>query len=362
MQTTFTAASPQTVKRWSANLAIDTTDKGYFDRKFVGKSDDNVIQQLTDLESDQGDTIKFDLAMRLRQRPVTGDNRIEGKAERLKFYQDEVKIDQSRSPVSPGGRMTRKRTLHNLRAVAKDRLSDYWSAYIDQMHFCYLSGMRGINEDFIEPVDWTGHADNPFQAPDSGHILFAGAATSAGALAASDRMTRALIERASVRASMIAARDPQAASMLPVTVAGEKHYVCVMSDFQEHDLRTADTAGWIDIQKAKAAAVGNASEFFKGGLGMIKNVVLHAHSNAIRFMGGAGSAVACGRALFLGRQAGVVAYGMPGGGRFMWSEVPIDHGNDLEIAAGTIIGCKKTRFNDRDFGVISLDTAAADPN
>lgn len=70
---------------------------------------------------------------------------MKGKEENLKFYTDEVAIDQTRHAVSAGGRMTRKRTVYNLRNAAKDRLSDYWLQYIDEMQFIYLSGVPGIN-------------------------------------------------------------------------------------------------------------------------------------------------------------------------------------------------------------------------
>ena len=68
------------------------------------------------------------------------------------------------------------------------------------------------------------------------------------------------------------------------------------------------------------------------------------------------------RALFLGRQAGVAAYGTAGGTRFQWEEELTDFKNQVDIAAGTILGIKKTRFKGRDFGVIAVDTYAADPN
>src|SRR5690242_13551128 len=93
---------PKAQKKWSANLFIDITKKSYFDRKFVGTSDNAVIQRLTDLESDAGDTIDFDLSVQLRQRPTYGDDRLAGKEEALRFYSDQVYIDQIRHGVSVG--------------------------------------------------------------------------------------------------------------------------------------------------------------------------------------------------------------------------------------------------------------------
>lgn len=368
MRTTIPFGDKKAVKRWSASLFLETLAKSYFERKFVGTSDNSVIQRLTDLESGPGDKISYDLSVQLRGRPTYGDDRVEGKEENLKFFTDEVNIDQMRKSVSAGGRMTRKRTAHDLRKTGKARLSDYWSKFIDEMNFIYLSGARGINEDFIEALDWTGHAGNAIQAPDSQHIIYGGDAVSKSTIVADDKMTRTVIEKASVKARMMRAMDVNAANMLPVTVGGEGRYVSVMTPFQEHDMRTTSgTAGWLEVQKAAASAEGRDNPIFKGGLGMVNDVVLHSHESVIRFTDyGTGSDVHAARALFLGRQAGVVAYGSKSGNgrgtRFSWEEELKDYGNEPSVAAGTIMGIKKTRFNNRDFGVIAIDTAAKDPN
>lgn len=362
-QTVIKFGDARAVKRWSGNLFLDTIKKSYWDRRFIGESDNAVIQRLTDLESDAGDTITYDLSVQLRNKPTYGDNRLEGKEEGLRFFQDEVKIDQMRHGVSAGGKMSRKRTLHNIRQIAKDKLSDYWAKFIDEMIFCYVSGARGINEDFTEEVTWTGHAQNAFTAPDASHILYGGDATSKATIDAADTMSKAVIEKAAVAAQMMRATNPQTANMLPVTINGEMHYVCVMSPFQSFALRNSDTTGWVEAQKAAAAAEGKMNPIFKGGLGMINNVVLHDYEKVIRFSDyGSGSNLPAARALFMGRQAGVIAFGSTKGLRFDWTEETKDHGNEPVIGAGTICGVKKATFNGKDFGVIAIDTYAKDPN
>lgn len=360
---------PKAIQKWSGALFLETQKKSYFDRKFVGTTDNSVIQRLTDLESGPGDTISYDLSVQLRNKPTYGDNVLEGKEEGLKFASDEIKIDQVRHGVSVGGKMTRKRTAHNLRQVGRDRLSDYWAKFIDEMHFIYLSGARGINEDFTEDVAWAGHATNALQAPDAGHTIYGGTATSKSTVTASDKMSRAVIERGELKAKTMRSTDPSKSNMLPVNINGEAHYVCLMSEFAAYDLRQ-DTGsnGWLDLQKAAAAAEGRASPIFKGGLGMLNSVVLHSHQSAIRFNDyGSGNNVLAGRSLLLGRQAGVIAYGSTGGLRFDWTEEVGDHGNMPKVASGIILGIKKTRFappggTPSDFGVLSIDTAAKDPN
>lgn len=354
---------PKAQKKWGAGLAMDTLAKNYFTRKFVGKDDNSIIQEKTELVGEAGDRISFDLSVQLRGEPTEGDARLEGKEENLRFYTDEVIIDQTRKSVSAGGRMSRKRSVHDTRKVGKSRLSDYWSKYIDELYFIYLSGARGINEDFIRGTDFAGFAGNAVEAPDSQHIMFGGDAVSKATITANDVMNRTVIEKACTKARMMRAYDPDTANMMPVKIKGGEHYVCVMSPTQEQDMRTAEGAGgWLEVQKAAAAAEGKASKIFIGGLGMINSTILHSHESVIRFDdAGVGNDVPSARSLFMGRQAGVCAYGTPKGSRFSWKEKLHDYDNEPTIAAGTIIGIKKTRYNGKDFGVMAIDTAAAPP-
>jgi len=364
MQTNIQAGDPLAIKKWSIALAVETLNASYFAQKFIGEGPNNIIEKKDELEGDSGDLIQFDLSVQLRQKPVRGDAKAQGNEEPLRFYSDEVKIDQMRHPVGLGGKMTRKRTIHDLRKTAKARQSEYWASYMDQLMFMYLSGARGINEDYVEDTDFTGHAGNAIQAPDADHILYGGDATSKATIVADDKMTRNVVERFAVKAEMMRSLNPDNANLVPVTVAGNKHYVMVMNPFQEHDLRTdTGTANWLEIAKAAAGAEGNKSPIFKGGVGMINNVVLHKHGHVIRFDDyGVGTNVAAARAIAMGRQAGVCAYGTPEGKRFQWEEEVTDFKNQVDICSGVIVGMKKSRFNNADFGVVAVDTAAANPN
>lgn len=360
----FGTTDPKTQKKWSANLAVDQVKQSYFEQRFIGTDDNNIIQRKTELESDAGDRVSFDLCVQLRNKPTYGDNDLKGNEEAMKFFTDEVVIDQVRHAVSLGGRMTRKRVVHDMRKVGKARLSGYFAKLVDEFLFIYLSGARGINEDFTESTAFTGFAGNALQAPDTDHILYGGSATSKATIAATDKMTRAVVERACNKAKMMQARNPEVANMVPVSNGTDEQYVMLMGEDQAYDLRVADSTGWLDIQKAAAAAEGRDNPIFRGGLGMINNTILHSHRSVIRFNDyGAGANVPAARALFMGRQAGVIAYGNAGGGmRFTWEEEMDDFGNKPSIASGFIAGMKKARFNSRDFGVISIDTAAKDPN
>ena len=109
-----------------------------------------------------------------------------------------------------GGRMTRKRTLHDLRKVAKARSVDWWARAFDEILFMYLSGARGVDTDrnFLYPTTYTGFANNSLSAPDSNHIVYGGAATSKASMVATDTMTTAPIDKAVAYAGMMGGGGP----------------------------------------------------------------------------------------------------------------------------------------------------------
>lgn len=360
--------SPRAVKRFSGDLALDVSQESYFGRRFaaVGQGARTPIQLLTDLESDAGELISYDLLTELRMAPVEGDNTLEGKEEAQKFYTDQLYIDQARGGVNTGGRMSRKRTLHDLRVRAKQQQANWWGRFQDELTFTYLSGSRGVNENFLLPLGYQGRANNPLTAPTANHQLFAGDATSTANIDATDKMTLKVIGDAKTRADTQGGGATNIPVMQPCVVDGESVFCMVMHTWHEDDLRTNTAPGeWLDIQKAIAASIGNKSPLVKSALGMHRGVVLHSHRNVIRHTNhGAGGNVATARALFMGAQAGVMAFGSPGTGmRYGWHEETRDNGNQVVITTSSIFGVKKTTFDwdgvTHDQGVYAVDAAAA---
>ena len=368
-QTIIGLNDAKAVKRYSGNLAVDVGRKGYWTRKFMGKGEvpTRPLWQITDLESDAGEQITYDLSMQLNMQPVEGDLELHGKEEALSFYTDVVYIDQMRGGADCGGRMTRKRTLHDLRKIAKARSVDWWARVFDEIIMMYLSGSRGTNTEFVFPTTYSGYANNSLTTPDSNHIVYGGVATSSATLAATDKMSTLPIDRAVAYAEMMGGGGPAYSEVPQIQkceVDGEEVFLLVMDPYQKFDLRRNTTTNdWADIQKAMATGGGKDSPFIKGGIGMWNGVVLHAHPNCIRFTNyGTGSNVNATRALFCGMQAGVIAFGSPGQDlRFGWNEETRDNGNKVIITTHTIWGFKKVTFNGNDFGVMAIDTAATRP-
>ena len=218
------------------------------------------------------------------------------------------------------------------------------------------------------PLYYTGFSNNAIQWTDAEHVMYGGEATSFATISNDDQITTVEIDRAITKAVMMGGGTQGTPQIQPIMVDGEEHYVLLMSPWQAFDLRTATGASnWLEIQKAAAASEGRKSPIFKGGLGLHNSVVLHSHKGVIRFTdAGSGSDQPAARALFMGAQAAVIAFGSPGTGvRFNWHEETRDNGNQLVISTSSIFGLKKTRFTiegtAKDFGIIVLDTYSADP-
>ncbi len=359
---------PKAVKKYSGLLAVDVPRESFWGSSMTSRGEvpKAPIQRLDDLENSEGDRITFDLRLQFRGQPTEGDDVAEDDAEDLKFATDIVYIDQMRKVADSGGRMTRKRTLHNLRSLAKEGLTEYFARAFDELIFIYLSGARGANDDFVWRLNYPGFAGNPITAPDSVHQMYGGAATSFATIVAGDTMTKVLLDKMRTKATLIGGGSLQRPSMQPVKIKGGKKWVVVMSPHQHHALRNdSGTTGWFEITKALTTAVGRDSPMYTNALGEYRDMILHEHKAVIRFTNaGAGANVNAARALMLGRQAGLLAFGQAGQGMpFEWVEEPKDGKNKVLIFGGTMFGFKKATFKipttgeTLDFGVIAADTA-----
>ena len=353
--TTFALGDALAVQRWSDSLAIEAAKAQYFE-KFIGVNANNLIVLKTDLNKGAGEKVVVGLRMKLTAPGAEGDNIIagvNGPEEALVFHNDAVFIDQLRKSTKSKGKMTEQRVPYDLRKEGRDALATWWAEEMDEEIFFYLSGARGTSTAAHSATNWTGRANNAFAAPDADHLMYAGAATAKANLAATDIIKLSDIERFVAKSELT---DPM---IQPFTINGEKKYVCLMHTLQAFQIRTATSEqDWLAIQKA-AGVRGDANRIYSGAMGEYADVILHKHRNVVTFddYGTTSNTQAC-RTLFLGAQAGLMAYGQKDApGRYNWFEELDDRGNALAITAGTIFGVKKARFNSKDFGVIAMDCA-----
>lgn len=357
--TEFALNDPLAVQRWSTDLAVEAEKQQYF-RKFMGTGDNALIKVQTELSKQAGESITVGLRMKLTGDGIEGDNTIEGTSaeEALDFFYDQVYIDQRRKGTKSKGRMSEQRVPYNMRKTGRDALSIWYGEDYDEQIMMYLAGARGSDTSFHVALGYTGRANNSFNSPDSSHVLYAGAASALSDIAATDKLELPLIEKIITKLETL---DPM---IQPFRINGEDRYVLLMHQYQAYDMRTAISANdWLEIHKATD---GMDSPIYKNALGEYSGVILHKHRNVIQFSetyGGCASGITAARALLLGAQAGMIAWGGGGGaGRYTWNEETDDRGNALVITAGTIYGAKGSYYNSEWFGRLAVDTYAADPN
>lgn len=349
--TEFGTSSAQNVNIWSKTTMREALKGTYLFKKFLGKDEYSILQRLTDLEKQAGDTVKYDLLMQMTGAGTTGDNRLRGNEEALTYHQDSLKIDQLRHGHS-FKRMSQKRTLHDLRKAASKNLGMWWATKWEDTMFRYLCG------------DTTVAYPTAGVAPEGTHYILSGdvshtavIATDEASLGANDQFKLEDLDYAKEKA--VTATVP----MRPVRIDGDEYFVAVLHPYSVVDMKLnlggSTVAKWQEIQMY-ANNRGLKNPIFTGSLGVYNKVIIfeshkiHSPATSVR------------RNLLLGAQAGVFALGnaydkidqrKKGKDNFIsWDEEVDDYGNEKGVAAGCIFGMKKTRFNSLDFGVMVISS------
>jgi N4-gp56 family major capsid protein len=363
--TVFGVNDAETNKVWAKKLNVEALKKAWVG-KFIGSSDNSLIQEHKDLKKARGDRITYTLRTQIAGRGVVGDAILKGNEEKLTHYSDNLIIDQLRHAVDRGGNMSQQRVLMDLRKGCNDALSDWIAARLDRSFFCQAAGYTASDlvTEHGESYEGDDIAYTGLQAtlaPSTGRHFWSesGATADQDLDSSGDNMALSLIDDLVTEAKL------SSPLIRPVKVDGEDRYVMFLHPLQVKSLRKdATTAGnWVDIQKA-AMQGGKVSDnpIFTGALGVYNGVILHESTRVPRGVNGSTgvSISTVRRAIFCGAQA--VSLGFGNGSDFEswnWAEEEEDYGNQLGVAAGCIFGMKKARFNSVDFGCMVLSTYAA---
>lgn len=360
-RTNILPTDPAAVKIFSGFVEVDAKKKSFWDKMTGGEDSALPVVQKTDLESGPGDEVTTTMIAKLRGQPIQGNEKGEGREDRLSHYTHKMRIDKHRKLVNCGDIMAQKRVRHDIVKQVRARLSDYFAEIYDEQCHMTACGARGVSDEILHyPLGFAGFP-NAFRAPDAGHLMVASGKTKA-TLLATDTLTLKMVDRAKIRAKKMFGVELKGNRMEPVTVDGEKSYVLLGSPESMVDLR-AETgeAAWITFEKAKAAAVGAKSPIFTAADSMYQGVLLMEHETCVKFDDyGAGANVKAVRNLFLGAHAIAVSHGTKGqrgGVRFQLENSSLDHGEEDVVVTRMIAGFDKTVYNGMDFGVQALDTA-----
>ena len=341
----------QTVKIWSQALEREVLPATLFG-KFMGKTSDYAVQVKDELTKSAGDRVRMQLSMLIDGDGVSGNTTMEGNEENFTFYTDDVNIDQLRNAVRHYTRIDQQRVTFSLREESKVQLRDWWADRLDRAFINQLTGNT------VE-TDTKKTGLNAAIAPDSGHVIYGGNATSVGTLNAGDEFTLALLDEAITSIKMM--REDGVGPLIRPMKGG--YYGCIVSPRQVEDLRSdaasQGTGGWLDIQRAamEGGQVQN-NPIFTGALGMYNRVVLYEDSRIPKGNNSGSYKDNTRVAVLFGAQACWAAFGREGGrpNRFLWNEESFDYQNQHGVSASLIFGLKKARFNSKDFGTLAIAT------
>ncbi len=321
-------------KIWSRSLWVEALGKLFF-TKFIGKEEPtadktrqnaltDIVNMKTELEKQPGDAITFGLAYQLSAAGRAGADAMEGQEEAIAMYDQRVTIDRIRNAVLWDEVRQGQFSPYNIRSNAKSLLSDWLAAYIDKTTITALT-----------------------TSPTSTRVLYGGDATSTATIDSSDTFSTSLIDAAVRKAKTSTPK------IRPVMVDGKPWYVILAHPFQIASLRS-ETA-WKEAQQY-ANVRGIENPIFTGAAGYYAGAVIHEYERIPTYSDwGSGSDLSGARAVLLGGQAGLWAFGK----KSYWKERETDY-DSVGVQVGSILGIAKAKFNNIDYGVIALDTYAAE--
>lgn len=361
--TTWGVNDANAVKLYSKQLDAEVLKETYFSR-FISTGAMSLAHQKTELSSDKGDEVKYNLRYLLSGRGVTEGQVLEGNEETLSIYQDSLRLGYIRHAVRFKSDVTidAQRILFNQRQEAKDAMNDWFPDRLDTVFFNHLCGFTPANvEGTTTGAVFTG--GNVILAPSAGRVIYAKNLTSDQAVAADNTavLTLDMIDQAVLKA--------RTASPLirPVRQNGKDWYVLFISEEQGYSLRADKTSAgnWFDLQKARLqGGEGDLNGIFSGAFGVYNNTVIHTSNRITRGVNSVNGAPVNNtrRAVFCGAQALAVGFGQRNSKtKFSWSEKEFDYDEEVGIKAGLVYGMKKTRYKGEDYGTIVLTSYTAQP-
>jgi N4-gp56 family major capsid protein len=360
--TTFGVNDALANKLWSKKLANEAS-KATPISPLIGKGMNSIIQLKDETQKAAGDKVTFGLRTQLIGTGVTEGETLEGNEESLSTYSDSIMINELAHAVRVKNEQTidAQRVPFSLREEANAGLVDWYADRMSLAFFTHVCGFTGSSVSFEgQTVNLTAkhYLYNTVLAPSSGRWLRAAGAATDEALVLANVFTLDLIDKAVEKAKLA---NPK---IRPVMVDGGKHYVMYLHPTQVTSLRTNTSTGqWLDIQKA-AERRGSSNPIFDGSLGVYNNVILR---EAEHVMPGVNSSTGATistvrRAVLLGAQSAVMSFGMKTAPeKYKRVEELFDYQRELGVSVQTVLGLKKTRFNNNneDFGCIVVSTYAA---
>lgn len=318
------------VKLWSKELAkaerasLDLTD-------LIGESEDSIIQLKRETQKGKGDKVTFGLTTRLTGDGLTEGQAADGNAEALSTFADSIFINELGHVVGVPSDDTidAQRVPFNLRATCKDRMAAWWR---DRKSITFFNHVCGYTAETRSVYTGLNATSAPSGDSTNTRQIWQNTATNDQGLGSSDTFTTALIDKAVQNArtgnNMIR----------PLTIKGQPKYVLYLHEAQITSLRTTTgTNGWLDIHRtALAGAERGDNPIYSGAMGEWNSCIIRRSQDVTLGCNSSTPTTSVAnvrRAVLLGCQAAVIAFGMrnAGNARYRWNEELKDHKRKLEV-------------------------------
>lgn len=370
-------------KRWLRDEYVSPyIRQSGFDR-YMGRGTDAIIRMVNGTDIGNGaKSVIMPLVGLLRGDGVSGSQVLEGNEEDMDTYADEIRVNWRRNGVKVPKSESYKTTLDLLR-VARPRLRD-WAAnvvlkkgLIQQMQGIVVPGTTVTESDgttyqgpdsVIPYAQATAAQRNAFVVNNSDRILFGAdiANASSGVMATAlatidntnDKLTPALISKAKriaqATASLTATTANNISPITPYTTAdGEEWYVMFVHPRAMRDLRNDAT---MTQANREAMERGKTNPLFRGGDLLWDGVIIRELFDLELIAGAGNGGIDVAHNFLAGQSALAVAYGQE-------PRIITDRDQDYQfrpaVAVEELIGIKKTSYAGKQFGGVSVFTAAA---
>ena len=352
--TSYATSDSLAGKFWSKDLQRSVRENLEI-APLIGKGADSIIQEKDEMKKGFGDQVTFGIRMKYSGDGLSETDAAEGNGEALTTHSAAVTINElghvgaAKSEHS----IDQQRVGFDIREEVRDNLAEWWAERMSKTFFNHVCGNTAQTS-----LKYTGN--NATLGNTATRRIIAGGQANDQSLTAADTFTLDLIDNA---VEMAKVGDSM---VRPLNIKGGKKYVLYLHPYQVTSLRKNSSTGqWLDIQKA-AMQGGQVSDnpIYTGALGEYNGVILRSSQDVTLGVSSVAATTAVAntrRAVLLGAQAAVVAYGQGpyGGTRYRWNEELLDHKRKIEVSAWSIFGMKKVQYNSIDYGVITISTYAA---
>lgn len=331
-KTVFATNNALTKKVWDEKLFRDVQIESYFSSRFMGESDNNIVQTDTELTKQKGDQVTFGLVPNLVGDGVTSGQTLEGNEEGLNSYDYSILLEQYRHGTRTNGKLDEQRAMFSIPDVSREKLKIWGAEKIDKLLVAAL---------LLSPTKIL-YRDGVTGAP-------AGTSSSSTAktalTAANSKLTPNFIS--ALRTWAKTGGSGQTYRIRPVKIDGGEYYVLVVPPAVMYDLRIDSTfqGAMKDAQER-----GKNNPLFRGATAIWDDVVIHETERIPLFTNGGGGTVTGGFGALMGAQALVWA----------WGERPstvmdtFDYEDQTGWAWRMIARGGKPKYNSKDYGTVGV--------